>query len=133
MPTIKQRKLAKAIVENLESSEPLNKKELLVSVGYDQTTAEAMPGRTIEQKGVQEELEKLGFSEDNAKRVVAEIMNNPDVEPNARLKATDQTFKIHGSYAPERHQNVNVNVNVEAREKSKEAISQFLSDKMKGE
>lgn len=108
MATIRQKKLAKAIVENLENPEPKTKGELLESVGYSPDTAKAKPGEIIEQKGVQEELIRLGFTEDNAKSVVAEILNNPSVDPNSRLKAADMTFKVHGSYAPEKSVQVQV-------------------------
>lgn len=45
----------------------------------------------------------------------------------AQDKALDKAYKLKGSYAPEKHENVNLNVNVEAREKSKAAINQFLN------
>lgn len=101
MSTIRQKKLAKAIVENIQSKESLTAKDLLISAGYDETTANASSTRTLEQPGVVKELSILGFTEENAKSVVATIMNG-DYEPNARLKAADMTFKVHGSYAPEK-------------------------------
>lgn len=104
MSTLLQKNLAKEIVKSIESKDGKNKKDLLVSAGYDVTTAEASPGRTIEQKGVVEELTILGFTEANAKSVVASIMNNEEADANARLKAADMTFKVHGSYAPEKKQ-----------------------------
>lgn len=103
MATIKQKRLAKAIVENLESDKPKNKKEMLVSVGYKESTAETKPSDIIESEGVQEALADLGFSEDNAKKVVSDIMLNDEVDPNARLKATDQVFKVHGSYVADKN------------------------------
>lgn len=109
MPTILQEKLADEIVKNAKSKKPKNKKELLVSAGYDETTAEATPERIIEQKGVQEALEVRGFTELNAKRVVEQILNSGKTEPNARLKAADMVFKVHGSYAPDKSINVNIN------------------------
>ncbi len=59
----------------------------------------------IESAGVQEALEDLGFNENSAKKVVAEIMLNEKVDPNARLKATDQVFKVRGSYEADKSVN----------------------------
>lgn len=112
MATQRQKKLAKAIVENLQSKETKTAGELLEKVGYSKNTAEGKPGEVMEQKGVQEELTILGFTEENAKSVVASIMNNPDMESQSRLKAADMTFKVHGSYAPEKNVNVNLNADV---------------------
>lgn len=102
MSTQRQKKLAKEIIKNLQNKKPKNAGQLLESAGYDETTAKASPGRTIEQKGVVEELKVLGFTEFNAKSVVSSIMNDETRDPNARLKAADMTFKVHGSYAPEK-------------------------------
>lgn len=102
MSTQRQKKLAKAIVENMESDKPKTAGELLENVGYSKNTAEAKPGEILDQIGVQEELTILGFTEANAKSVVSSIMNDINADKNARLKAADMTFKVHGSYAPEK-------------------------------
>lgn len=117
MATLRQKKLAKGLVENLTSNKIKTASELLVSAGYDETTAQASPGRTIEQKGVKEELVKLGFDEETAKQVVGEILVYGD-EDRDRLKAAEMIFKVHGSFAPEKK--LNLNVNVEASDKIKE-------------
>lgn len=101
MGTIRQKKLAHAIVQNLKAKKPKNKKELLVSAGYSKTTAEATPQDIIAQEGVQEELEALGFSEETAKRVVGEILENEEEESRDRLKAAEMVFKVKGSFVPE--------------------------------
>lgn len=126
MPTIKQKRLAKVIVQNAASNKPKTAGEMLVEVGYSKSMSTAKPKDVLESVGVQEALEELGFTEENAMRVVGQIMLDDKKDANSRLKATDQVFKVKGSYAPERHVNVNVNVSEEAREKSKAAISQFL-------
>lgn len=101
MATEKQKRLAKAIVENATREKPLNKKELLVSSGYSESSAESVPSRLIEQEGVQEELTIMGFSVENAKSVVAQILDGEDEMSKDRLKAADMVFKVHGSYVPE--------------------------------
>lgn len=118
MPTLRQKKLAKSIVENLQASKPLNKKELLVSAGYDETTAMATPNREIEAKGTQQELRKLGFDPDTARQIVGEILVGGEND-NVKLKAADMIFKVHGEYAPEKH--LNVNVEVENSDRIKQA------------
>lgn len=108
MATLRQKKLAQNIVENAKTGNKLNKKELLVSVGYTQTTATANPGLIIDQKGVQEELEILGFDSESAKKVVKTILTKGKEEN--RLKAADMIFKVGGDYAAEKHVNFNVPV-----------------------
>lgn len=132
MSTERQKNLATEIVLNAKrpKNKRKNKKDLVVSVGYSKTVAKAKPQLIIAQKGVQEELEVLGFNPHAAKSVVAEIMLNKEAEPNARLKATDQVFKVSGTYAPEK--SVNVNVNMENKEKIK-TIADKVIEKMKEE
>lgn len=109
MSTVLQQKLARVIVESLTTDNPPNKTEMLESVGYATTTALHEQSRTIESKGVQEELISLGFSEDSAKRVVATILTNVENEPRDRLKAAEMIFKVNGSFAPVKTVNLNMN------------------------
>ena len=108
MPTILQERLAKNIIENEKRKDPLNKGELLISSEYAPATAEGTPGKIIERKGVQEALEKYGFTEDNAKRVVAKILNKG--KEDNRLRAADLVFKVKGSYAPVKTANINAEI-----------------------
>lgn len=126
MATLLQKKLAKAIVKNAKSDKPLNKKQLLVSVGYSPNTADVNQKNIIEQKGVKEELEILGFTEQAAMKVVDEIMHDKNVDPSARLKATDQVFKVRGTYAPEKSLSVKVNLSDDKQNKSNELIEGIL-------
>lgn len=128
MSTDLQKKLAKELVNNLKSKKPKNKKDLLVSVGYDITTAETKPGEIIGQKGVQEELELLGFTEINAKKVVSKLMLDESQEGNVRLKAADMTFKVHGSYAPEKSITLNANANYNLTEDQVKKINEIALD-----
>jgi len=124
---MRQKKVAKLIVENLDSPEPLNKGEMLAKVRYSKGM-QKQPIRILESKGVTDELAVLGFTPEAAKSVVSKIMNSDDVEPNARLKAADMTFKVHGSYAPEKTVSVNVDVGVSDEDLE---IAQQLLDKRK--
>ncbi len=112
MATLLQKELAKAIVENLDERPRKTATELAVSVGYSEMTADDHIGRTIAQVGVQEALSDLGFTEENAKMVVAEILLKQDAEASARLKAADMVFKVKGSYAPEKIDQRNLNVDM---------------------
>ena len=103
MSTIKQQKLAHEIVLNLKRKKPFNKAKLLDSVGYSCKTQRKKPGEIINQTGVQKELEVLGFDKMSAKEVVRDIMLNPKLKPNDRLKATDQVFKATSAYEAETH------------------------------
>jgi hypothetical protein len=98
MSTELQKNLAQNIVKNLKRKKPLNKQELVISSGYAVKTAEGHAPDIMVQEGVKNELKILGFDEDSAKKVVSEIMLNPKEKAEARLKATDQVFKVHGSY-----------------------------------
>ena len=85
--------------------------EMVRAAGYSDYVSLKVPGETIEQKGVKDALkEKFGFTEENAKKVVAGLMLDESQDGNVRLKAADMTFKVHGSYAPERMVQQSVNV-----------------------
>lgn len=111
MPTIRQRKLAEAIVKNSKLKNPKNKKELIISSGYGKVTAESNSTAVFQQKGVIEVLNDYGFNVDNAKKVVGNIMLDEEADKNSRLKASDMVFKVHGVYAPEKSVNLNINEN----------------------
>lgn len=102
MSTIRQKKLALAIVENMKAKKPKTKKEILVSSGYSMSIATQNPDNIMESLGVSEELRALGFHEEGAMAVVQKLMHSPSVAPADRLKATDQVFKVRGTYAPEK-------------------------------
>ena len=110
MSTLLQKRLAENIVKAAKSKQKITKKDLLVSAGYDVTTAEATPDRIVQQKGVKKELKILGFTEDNAKRVVSKILNSDKVDPNTRIAAAREIFKVHGSYAAEKSFSVSTNL-----------------------
>lgn len=110
MSTELQKNLALNIVKNAKRKKPLNKGQLVESVGYSKTVAEAKPQEIIDQKGVQDALNDYGFNVDKAKEVVGKIMNSESVDPNPRLKAADMIFEVHGSYAPTKTINLNLDV-----------------------
>lgn len=66
MSTQLQQDLAEAIVENSKKprASRKNKKELLVSMGYATSTAESIPNKIIEAKGVKDALAQYGLTEE---------------------------------------------------------------------
>jgi len=58
MATPRQEKLGKALIENVLSDKPKTLKELVVSSGYDETTAIKQVPAVINQKGVQEVIKR---------------------------------------------------------------------------
>lgn len=126
MATTKQKRVAKLIIENTKLDKPLTGGEIVENSGYG-VSMKKNAFVVLESEGVKEELEANGFTEENAMKVVQEIMLNTKVEPNARLKATDQVFKVRGTYAPEKKLNLNLDVNKEHREKAINAIRNLRS------
>lgn len=133
MATTKQKRVAKLIVENVSKSKPLTDIEILKRSNYSTTTAETKSTYVIQSEGVQEALRDFGFSEDNAKKVVSEIMLDSKKDPNARLKATDQVFKVHGSYKNDEGQgNKTLIINIIPETATRYAISSSTEDNSTG-
>ena len=105
----------KAALEAYDTDDP----EVASVIGYENLT----------KPQIVNELKKLGFDSNNAKRVVSQILNDESAEPKDRLKASEMVFKVHGDYAPEKH--VNLNVEVEASEEIKE-LTQRLNEIHRG-
>ncbi len=57
-------------------------------------------------------MKSKGFDEGSAKKVVSEIMLNNKEDSNTRLRATDQVFKVAGSYVADKTENKPINVAV---------------------
>jgi hypothetical protein len=139
-PTEKQKKLAKAIIENAKKENPDNKGEVLASVGYSDKLAKANPTKIMEAEGVKKELANLGFSEEKARTVVGNILTNDDLDPNPRLKAADMVFKVFGTYAsdkinPNAPQQIIINVlgNPEAKKLSEQMDKLLIKNLYEGE
>lgn len=118
MATLRQKRLAKELILNEIREEPLNAGALLEKVGYSESVASARPGTVISSEGVKEALDELGFTEANAKKVVAKILLSGK-EESAQLKAADMIFKVKGSYAPTESKNLNVDVKLESKDLGK--------------
>lgn len=112
MATLRQKKVAKAVVESLSHAKPTGQK-VLESAGYGKSL-QNHPKRVLESEGVQEELISYGFSSEAAKQVVAEILIGGENDM-VKLKAADMIFKVNSDYAAEKHVNLNVNVETDSK------------------
>ena len=90
----------------------------------DYGTANSISVENLHKPAIVEELQKLGFDSNNAKRVVGEILNDETNEPKDRLKAAENVFKVHGDYAPDK--SVALNIAVLPSEKIKELANELL-------
>lgn len=117
MATLRQKKLAKALIENAISKKPKNKLQLVASVGYSAQSAEKKATEIIESKGTQQELTDLGFTEENAKAVIVGILKAPTVfemvTPTDKLRAAQEVFKVFGTYAAEKTFNLTATASVD--------------------
>lgn len=112
MPTERQKKVAEALIGNITAAQPLTRNQLLSEkVDYTTITALKKGDDIVTHPGVKQALEDYGFTAEGAKRVVANIMYSSETDL-ARLKATDQVFKVLGTYAAEKSLNVNANIEV---------------------
>ncbi len=122
MSTTKQKRVAKLIIENSTLDKPLNAGEIVEKSRYSQSMV-IKPGVVINSDGVKEALNDYGFSEDNAKKVVSEIMLDKKQKADSRLRATDQVFKVHKSYGSEGEGNRTLIINIVPETAQRYAIS----------
>lgn len=102
----KMKRFARAYVENGG-----NGTQAVKQAGYNvanDNVARSIGTENLTKPAIQAEIKALGFDADSAKSVVREIMADGSIDPNARLRATDQVFKVVGAYAPEKTLNVSV-------------------------
>jgi hypothetical protein len=114
-PTLRQRRTAKLLVDAIENgTEYKTSAEIIKSAGYG-TGLQIQPSRVLESVGTIKALEDLGFTEGNAKSVVNSILSNEKAKASDRLKAADMVFKVHGTYAAEKHMTLNIDANVDTQ------------------
>lgn len=126
--TMRQKSLAREMVKNYRSKKPINKTKLLESVGYAHNTAVAKQEEIMTSKGVLKNLSTLGFNPDNAKRVVAQILESDETKDENKLRAADMIFDVHGEYKrTEAPQTVNIAIfNTEQQERIAQRIIETL-------
>lgn len=110
-PTPRQRRSAQLIVDSAMGKAPhiKNAGDIVIHAGYAPSIKKS-PHDVLNTTGVDSALMELGFSPENAKRVVAKILNSDNSKDIDRLKASDMVFKVHGTYAESRSISVNIDV-----------------------
>lgn len=113
-PTPRQRRVAKLMLDVAQGKRPdiKNQGQIVVEGGYS-PAIEKSPHDVLNTTGVTIALKELGFNPDGAKKVVESILYNENSADKDRLKASDMVFKVHGTYAPDKHVNVNVEANID--------------------
>lgn len=96
MATLKQRKVARVIIDTLKQDSPMTGGQVLEKVGYSKNL-QKQSGRVIQSVGVKEELAYLGFTTEGADSVVEKILYKGKRDEN-KLKAADMVYKRFGSY-----------------------------------
>jgi hypothetical protein len=133
MPTLRQKKAFKEITDN---HRPVS--TVMREVGYDDDTA-SKPSNLTNSKGWKELMEQYMPDSLLAKRH-QELLNKRDEDGTpdtvAVTKALDMSYKLKGSYAPEKTSSLNLNI--EARnisnpelEEVRERFINELKDKLK--
>lgn len=111
MATLKQKRVAKLVIENLELEKPLTGGQILEKTGYAPGVIKN-PSDILESKGVLHELANYGFNPETARGVVSEILISGEND-TVKLKAADMVFKVHGTYAAEKHVTLNIDESTE--------------------
>src|SRR3990167_11243695 len=126
MATVRQRRVARLIIKNATLDKPKTGGEIVESSGYG-VSMKKNPQVILKSEGVSETLTDYGFSEDNAKKVVASILLNDDADSGHRLKAASEVFKVQGTYAPEKSVSLNIEVPIAKQKIATDAITRFLN------
>lgn len=68
----------------------------------DYNTANVIAVENLQKPTIRKELDNAGFTSENAKKVVQEILNKEYAEDRDRLKAADLIFKVMGDFTSEK-------------------------------
>ena len=98
---IQRQRLVQNIINNQKTQRYKNLVELMVASGFSRSYANSDGYLIIKDPQIQKQLVKFGFNELTAKAIVTEIAFCG--EEGNRLRAAQEMFKVHGSYAPEQH------------------------------
>lgn len=112
-PTPRQRRAARIMADVAMGKRPDIKSQgdIVVEAGYSPATKDS-PKTLLNTNGVTTALEDIGFNEHTAKKVVQSILNSDKAMHKDRLKAADMVFKVHGTYAAEKHVSLNIDAQV---------------------
>jgi hypothetical protein len=123
MSTQLQENLAQNIVKNFKRKKPLNKKELVVLSGYDETTSSKHVPAVFEQKGVKDALRKMGLTEELITKALISDINAKEGNRVQELKLGAEILNM----TEDKGININFNqTNITIEEK--EAINKSLDE-----
>jgi Holliday junction resolvasome RuvABC DNA-binding subunit len=110
-PTPRQRRAARIMADIAmgKRTDIKNQGDIVVEAGYSAATR-VIPHKLLDTIGVKEALADIGFNEHTAKKVVEQILSSNEAAHKDRLKAADMVFKVHGTYAAEKHVSLNVEI-----------------------
>jgi hypothetical protein len=113
-PTPRQRRAAKimADIATGKRTDIQSQGQIVLAAGYTEVNA-LQPSRILDTEGVKDALAEYGFNEKTAKQVVSNILNSTEAMNKDRLKAADMVFKVHGTYAAEKHVSLNIDAQVD--------------------
>lgn len=113
-PTPRQRRAARIMADIAMGIDTTTKNsgDIVVMAGYAATLKDT-PKTLLNTNGVHTALEDYGFNEHTAKKVVEQILSSDKAAHKDRLKAADMVFKVHGTYAAEKHVSLNVDATVD--------------------
>lgn len=81
---------------------PKSNGEMVKKAGYADGVAFVQPNTVMNSAGTQIALTELGFTPENAKKVVTKILEGEDSANTDKLRAADMIFKVHGEYASDK-------------------------------
>jgi len=100
MATKKQKKFVRGVFKNVGRGEKKSLGKIARESGYSEGSSE-QPGRIIRAKGTRDLANKLGITEQFLLTCLKEDIK---AKKGDRGRELDMGFKIHGSYAPEKHE-----------------------------
>jgi len=100
MATIKQKKFVRGIFKNVRKDKKKSLGKIAREAGYSEGSSR-QPGRIMRAKGTRELADKIGLTEEFLLTCLKEDIK---AKPKKRERELDMGFKIHGSYAPEKHE-----------------------------
>lgn len=113
-PSPRQRRAARIMADIAmgKRTDIKNSGDIVIAAGYAATNKE-QPKRILDTTGVKDALADIGFNEHTAKKVVESILSSDKAAHKDRLKAADMVFKVHGTYAAEKHVSLNIDSTVD--------------------
>ena len=102
MATKKQKKFVRNIYINVRNKKKKRLGKIAKKSGYSDTSSEK-PGRIIKSKGVRNLADKLGLTE---QFLLTCLKDDIQAKKKDRARELDMGFKIQGSYAPEKYEQV---------------------------